>query len=174
MHILMVPSFSLTINIGAPHGDEMGLIKHLSTKICNCFHNSWSFVGVGRYGARAMGIAPGASLIWNSTWWWGGSPSNSFGNTPGKSHTIGMFSIWTSPFTFSVTLARKVVCSFCKHFRAFRQDMTPTTALQVLAWIDKVSPLGRGRRIFFPYRLFRRCFPSSSPCLSLHQNYPKA
>ncbi|KAF5769034.1 hypothetical protein HanXRQr2_Chr14g0643501 [Helianthus annuus] len=67
MHIRNVPSFFLTKSTGAPQGDELGRINPLSNSSCSCVESSFSSAGARRYGARAMGAAPGASSIWNST-----------------------------------------------------------------------------------------------------------
>ncbi|MFS8020988.1 hypothetical protein Hanom_Chr16g01422211 [Helianthus anomalus] len=67
MHIRKVLSFFFTNNTGAPQGEELGRIKPLSKSSCNCLDSSSSSVGAKRYGARAIGAAPGASSIWNST-----------------------------------------------------------------------------------------------------------
>ncbi|MFS8021575.1 hypothetical protein Hanom_Chr16g01429031 [Helianthus anomalus] len=63
MHILKAPSFFFTNNTGAPQGEELGRIKPFSKSSCSCFDSSSSSVGAKRYGARAMGAAPGASSI---------------------------------------------------------------------------------------------------------------
>ncbi|MFS8009652.1 hypothetical protein Hanom_Chr14g01287461 [Helianthus anomalus] len=63
MHILNVPSFFFTNNTGAPQGEELGRIKPFSKSSCSCFDSSSNSDGARRYGARAMGAAPGASSI---------------------------------------------------------------------------------------------------------------
>ncbi|MFS7966851.1 hypothetical protein Hanom_Chr09g00778721 [Helianthus anomalus] len=68
MHMRKVPSFFFTNNTGAPQGEEIGRIKPFSKSSCSFFDSSSSSVGAKRYGARAIGAAPGASSIWNSTW----------------------------------------------------------------------------------------------------------
>ncbi|KAJ0458099.1 hypothetical protein HanIR_Chr15g0781231 [Helianthus annuus] len=62
MHILKVPSFFFTNSTGAPQGEELGRMKPLSKSSCSCLDSSSSSVGANRYGARAIGAAPGASL----------------------------------------------------------------------------------------------------------------
>ncbi|MFS7976617.1 hypothetical protein Hanom_Chr10g00894491 [Helianthus anomalus] len=63
MHILNVPSFFFTKSTGAPQGDELGRIKPFSKSSCNCLDNSSNSDGAKRYGARAIGAAPGASSV---------------------------------------------------------------------------------------------------------------
>ncbi|KAJ0533204.1 hypothetical protein Hanom_Chr00s000001g01596571 [Helianthus anomalus] len=63
MHILNVPSFFFTNSTGAPQGEELGRIKPFSKSSCSCFDSSSNSDGARRYGARAMGAAPGASSI---------------------------------------------------------------------------------------------------------------
>ncbi|MFS7922844.1 hypothetical protein Hanom_Chr03g00253791 [Helianthus anomalus] len=63
MHIRKVPSFFFANNTGAPQGEELGRMKPLSKSSCNCVDSSSSSDGAKRYGARAMGAAPGASSI---------------------------------------------------------------------------------------------------------------
>nr|GFC75573.1 hypothetical protein [Tanacetum cinerariifolium] len=53
------PSFFLTNNTGAPHGDELGRIKPFSDSSFSCSDNSFNLDGAKRYGARATGVAPG-------------------------------------------------------------------------------------------------------------------
>nr|GFC32031.1 hypothetical protein [Tanacetum cinerariifolium] len=53
MHILNEPSFFLKNKIGAPQGEELGLMKPLSESSCSCFDNSFISDGAKRYGARA-------------------------------------------------------------------------------------------------------------------------
>nr|GFC92215.1 hypothetical protein [Tanacetum cinerariifolium] len=88
-HILNEPSFFLTNKIGAPKGEELGLMKPLSKSSCSCSDNSFISDGAKRYGTRAIGAASGIRSIWNSTGRAGGRPGKSSGNTSGKSWTIG-------------------------------------------------------------------------------------
>ncbi|MFS7923808.1 hypothetical protein Hanom_Chr03g00265221 [Helianthus anomalus] len=59
MRIRIDPSFFLTNNTGAPHGDELGCIKTLSRSSSNCFFSFCISVGAIRYGALAIGAIPG-------------------------------------------------------------------------------------------------------------------
>nr|GFB95982.1 hypothetical protein [Tanacetum cinerariifolium] len=88
MHILNEPSFFLTNKTGAPQGEELGLMKPFSKSSYNCSDNSIISDGAKRYGARAIGAAPGIRSIWNSTGRAGGRPGKFSGNTSGKSWTI--------------------------------------------------------------------------------------
>src|ERR1044071_9865007 len=54
-------------NIGAPHGEELGRMKPFSKSSYNWLDNSCISGGARRYRARAIGAAPGASSIPNST-----------------------------------------------------------------------------------------------------------
>nr|GFC62773.1 hypothetical protein [Tanacetum cinerariifolium] len=83
MHILNDPSFFLTNKTGAPHGEELGLMKPFSESSCNCSDNSFISDEANRYGARATGEAPGIKSIWNSTGRAGGRPGKSLGKTSG-------------------------------------------------------------------------------------------
>nr|GEZ85467.1 hypothetical protein [Tanacetum cinerariifolium] len=77
--------------IGAPQGEELGLMMPLSESSCSCFDNSFISDEANRYGARATGAAPRIKSIWNSTGRAGGRPSKSSGNTLGKSWMIEAF-----------------------------------------------------------------------------------
>ncbi|GJZ24667.1 hypothetical protein Tco_0562126 [Tanacetum coccineum] len=89
MHILNDPSFFLTNKTGAPQGEELGLMNHLSESSFSCSNNSFISDGANRYGARATGVAPGIKSICNSIGLAGGRPSKSSKNTSGKSPMIG-------------------------------------------------------------------------------------
>nr|GFC84868.1 hypothetical protein [Tanacetum cinerariifolium] len=71
--------------IGAPQGEELGLMNPLSESSCSCSDNSFILDGANRYGARATGAAPRIKSIWNSTGRAGGRLDKSSGNTSGKS-----------------------------------------------------------------------------------------
>ncbi|KAJ0483209.1 hypothetical protein HanIR_Chr13g0662401 [Helianthus annuus] len=94
MHRRIEPSFFLTNKIGAPQGDELGLIKPLANKSSNCVLNSFISVGANLYGALATGAAPGIMSIRNSTCLSGGNPGSSSGNTSGYSEITGISSIF--------------------------------------------------------------------------------
>nr|GFD14818.1 hypothetical protein [Tanacetum cinerariifolium] len=64
-------------------------MKPLSKSYCSCSDNSFISDGAKRYGARAIGEAPGIKSIWNSTGRAGGRPGKFLGNTSGKSWMIG-------------------------------------------------------------------------------------
>ncbi|GKC49619.1 hypothetical protein Tco_1072364 [Tanacetum coccineum] len=64
MHILNDPSFFLTNKIGAPQGEELGLMKHLSKSSGSCSDNSFISDRANRYGARVTGAAPGIRLVY--------------------------------------------------------------------------------------------------------------
>ncbi|KAJ0547374.1 hypothetical protein HanIR_Chr08g0371501 [Helianthus annuus] len=83
MHRRIDPSFFLTNRIGAPHGDELGLMKPLVSKSSSCVLNSFISVGANLYGALATGAAPGMMSILNSTCLSGGKPGSSSGKTSG-------------------------------------------------------------------------------------------
>ncbi|KAJ0715029.1 hypothetical protein HanPI659440_Chr13g0496371 [Helianthus annuus] len=59
MHIRIDPSFFLTNSTGAPHGDELGYMKPLSSSSSSCFFSSCISVGASPYGALAIGVVPG-------------------------------------------------------------------------------------------------------------------
>nr|GEZ63583.1 hypothetical protein [Tanacetum cinerariifolium] len=69
---------------GAPHGEELGLMKPLSESLSSCFDNSFISDGAKWYGAQATGATLGIRLIWNSTGRAGGRPGKSSGNTSGS------------------------------------------------------------------------------------------
>src|SRR5579862_8105877 len=92
MHILMEPSFFLTNNTGAPHGDTLGLTKPLSNNSCNCVFNSPNSAGAIRQGAKEIGAVPGSSSIVKSISLTGGKPGISSGKTSGNFQTIGISS----------------------------------------------------------------------------------
>ncbi|KAF5793856.1 hypothetical protein HanXRQr2_Chr08g0321631 [Helianthus annuus] len=94
MHRRIEPSFFLTNKIGAPQGDELGLIKPLAKSSSNCVLNSFISVGANLYGALATGAAPGMISIRNSTCLSGGNPGSSSGNTSGYSEITGISSIF--------------------------------------------------------------------------------
>nr|GEW60255.1 hypothetical protein [Tanacetum cinerariifolium] len=74
MHIWNDPSFFITNNTRAPHGDELSRIKPFSDNSFSCSDNSFVLDGDTRYGTRAIGAAPGIRSIRNSTCLGGGSP----------------------------------------------------------------------------------------------------
>ncbi|KAJ0588125.1 hypothetical protein HanIR_Chr04g0170971 [Helianthus annuus] len=94
MHRRIDPSFFLTNKIGAPQGDELGLIKPLAKRSSNCVLNSFISVGANLYGALATGAAPGMISIRNSTCRSGGKPGSSSGKTSGYSEITGISSIF--------------------------------------------------------------------------------
>ncbi|KAJ0615098.1 hypothetical protein HanIR_Chr02g0070121 [Helianthus annuus] len=59
MHIRIDPSFFLTNNTGAPHGDELGCIKPFSSRSSNCFFSSCISISASRYGSLPIGAVPG-------------------------------------------------------------------------------------------------------------------
>ncbi|GJY72275.1 hypothetical protein Tco_0475978 [Tanacetum coccineum] len=75
---------------------------------CNCSDNSFISDGANRYGAQAMGAAPGNKSIWNSTSRAGGRLGKSSGNTSGKSQTIG-----TSFIYFPSDLSSSFLADIC-------------------------------------------------------------
>ncbi|GKC85825.1 hypothetical protein Tco_1141542 [Tanacetum coccineum] len=108
MHILNDPSFFLTNKTGAPQGEELGLMKPLSESSCSCSDNSFILDGASRYGARAIGAAPGIKSIWNSTNRAGGRLGKSSGNTSGKYQMIG-----TSLSCFPSDLSSSFLADIC-------------------------------------------------------------
>jgi len=70
----MLPTFFLTNNVGAPHGETLGLINYFSRNSSNCFFNSPNYDADIRYGAIEIGLVPGTKSIANST-------SLSYGNS---------------------------------------------------------------------------------------------
>ncbi|KAI3815158.1 hypothetical protein L1987_14814 [Smallanthus sonchifolius] len=94
MHIRIEPSFFLTNKIGAPQGDELGLMNPFSSNSSNCFFRSSISVGANLYGALAIGAVTGTRLILNSTSHSGGIPGSSSGKTSGNSATTGTSSIF--------------------------------------------------------------------------------
>ncbi|MFS7943685.1 hypothetical protein Hanom_Chr06g00503151 [Helianthus anomalus] len=93
MHRRIDPSFFLTNKIGAPQGDELGLMKPFASNSSSCVLNSFIYVGANLQGALATGAAPGIISILNSTCLSGGDPGSSSGNTSGYSEMTGISSI---------------------------------------------------------------------------------
>ncbi|MCI28045.1 hypothetical protein A2U01_0049245, partial [Trifolium medium] len=54
----MLPSFYLTSNIGAPHGDTLGHMNFFSNSSSNCLFNSLSSAADILYGAIDTGLVP--------------------------------------------------------------------------------------------------------------------
>jgi len=90
IHKRRVPSFFLTNNTGAPHGDTLRRMKPFSSSSCNCTFNFFNSAGAILYGFMEIGSTPGITLISNYTSLSGGNPGNSSGNAFGKSYTVGM------------------------------------------------------------------------------------
>ncbi|GJV16729.1 hypothetical protein Tco_1362052 [Tanacetum coccineum] len=61
MHIWNDPSFFLTNRTGAPHGDELGLMKPLSESSCSCIRNS--FISNGAIDNRLPGLLNAAPVL---------------------------------------------------------------------------------------------------------------
>ncbi|MFS7942477.1 hypothetical protein Hanom_Chr06g00488861 [Helianthus anomalus] len=59
MHIRNDPSFFLTKRTGAPQGEVLGRIKPFSSNFWSWFDSSRISDGASRYGALAIGLAPG-------------------------------------------------------------------------------------------------------------------
>ena len=91
MHKRRLPSFFLTNNTGAPHGDVLVLTKPLLNNSSICTFNSFSSAGAIRYDDIEMGSVPGASSISNSISLSGYNPGRSSGNTSKNSFTTGTF-----------------------------------------------------------------------------------
>ena len=62
MHIMREPSFFLTNNTGAPHGEILGLMKPLYTRSFNCSFNSVSSAGDILEGGAEIGWLSGTIL----------------------------------------------------------------------------------------------------------------
>ncbi|GKA86701.1 hypothetical protein Tco_0808412 [Tanacetum coccineum] len=118
MHILKDPSFFLTNRTGAPQGEQLGLINHLSASSCSLLDSSCIFDGASIYGAHATGAALGTKSIWNLTCLAGESPGKSSGKTSGKFQSIdtslSRFSSDFSPDFFSLMCAKNTWQPFCR------------------------------------------------------------
>ena len=90
MHNRNVPSFFLTNNTGAPHGDVLGRINPLSNMSSSYALSSFNSAGAIRYGAFEIGVVPGTNSIPNSTSRSGDSPTISSGNTSANYDTTGI------------------------------------------------------------------------------------
>src|SRR6266487_7073213 len=100
MHNLILPSFFLTNNTGAPHGDTLGRMNFFSSNSSNCFFNSFNSDADILYGAMDIGLVPGTRSTVNSTSLSGGTSEISSGNTSGNSQTTGNSSILTISSNF--------------------------------------------------------------------------
>src|SRR3954469_20322446 len=76
MHSLIVPSFFLTNNTGAPHGDILFSMNFSSINSSSCTLSSTNSAGDIRYDGIAIGVAPGIRSMVNSVSLTGGSPGN--------------------------------------------------------------------------------------------------
>ncbi|GJS72743.1 hypothetical protein Tco_0705584 [Tanacetum coccineum] len=80
MYIRNDPSFFLTNKIGAPQGEELGLIKPLSDSSCNCSDNSFILEEIIDTGDLCYRCShPGIKSIWEFLF------SSSVGGRPCKS-----------------------------------------------------------------------------------------
>ncbi|KAL4585017.1 hypothetical protein LXL04_009630 [Taraxacum kok-saghyz] len=122
MHIRKEPSFFFTNNIGAPHGEKLGLINPLLNSSWSWLESSCISEGASLYGALAIGAAPGIKSILNSTCRFGGNPGRSSGNTSGKSQTSGMSWIFLTSLLLSTMCAKKAGHFFCRYFCALMHD----------------------------------------------------
>ena len=97
----MLPSFFLTNNTGAPHGETLGLMNCFSSNSSNYFFNSPNSNADIRYGAIEIGLVPGTKSIANSTSLSGGNSVMSFRKTSGNFCTIGKSTIPFSLLSFN-------------------------------------------------------------------------
>ncbi|MCI62532.1 hypothetical protein A2U01_0083789, partial [Trifolium medium] len=58
MHNLILPSFFLTSNTGAPHGETLSRTNLFSSSSYSCFFNSFNLDADIRYGAIDIGLVP--------------------------------------------------------------------------------------------------------------------
>src|SRR6266487_136197 len=100
MHNLILHSFFLTNNTGAPQGDTLGRINFFSNNSSSCFFNSFNSDVDIRYGAIDIGLVPGTKSILNSTSLSGGTLDTSSENTSKNSLTTGISSNLAPPSSF--------------------------------------------------------------------------
>ncbi|GJX95322.1 hypothetical protein Tco_0351120 [Tanacetum coccineum] len=137
MHILMTIFFFDKQDPGLPQGRGTRPNESLCQKdSCNCSDNSFISDGANRYGARAMGAAPGIKSIWNSTDRAGGRPGKSSGNTLGKSQTIGT-SFICFPSDLSSSFLALIISSWELNYklRAFTNRSLGRLGPNVACWI---------------------------------------
>src|SRR6266487_4193360 len=101
MHNLILPSFFLTNNTGAPQGDTLGRMNFFSNNSSSCFFNSFNSDADIRYGAIDIVLVPGTKSIPNSTSLSGGKSYISSGNTSENSPTTGNSSNLIPPSSFN-------------------------------------------------------------------------
>ncbi|CAH1430888.1 unnamed protein product [Lactuca virosa] len=89
MHIRCELSFFRTKRIRSPHGELLGRMNCLPSSSRSYDDSSYISGGAYRYGALAIGAAPGTRSILNSTCLSGGTLGNSSGNTSANSLTTG-------------------------------------------------------------------------------------
>src|SRR2546430_5066441 len=66
MHSLIIPSFFMTNNMGAPHGDTLFSMNFNSINSSSCTLSSTNSAGDIRYDGIAIGVAPGIKSMVNS------------------------------------------------------------------------------------------------------------
>src|SRR3954469_17763002 len=111
MHSLIVPTFFLTNNTGAPHRDTLFSMNFSSINSSSCTLSSTNSASDIRYDGIAIGVAPGIRSMVNSVSLTGGNPGNISGNTSWNSVTTGGYLI--SPLSASPSHMFAIIGAVC-------------------------------------------------------------
>src|SRR6266542_5876306 len=119
-----------------PQGEELGRMKPLYSKSCNCTFISAKSLEDILYGLRKTGAVPGRSSIENSTARSGGRPGRSSGKTSGYSLTTGIAS--KGSISKAHTVPEGTGCSGRERF--IRRVLSGAFRLTVLVEVSMTAP----------------------------------
>lgn len=119
MHNLIDPSFFLTKNMGAPHGDTFGMINPLSSSSHNCFLSSFNSIVSIWYSALEIGAVPSKNSISKSNTLWGGRFDSSFRKPSSNSFMLLTWSMFCWLSYSNATQARNSWLSLDRCFYTF-------------------------------------------------------